>query len=94
MIPRFLARFVKIFKAIGKIPDHIGPLAYLCLCQYAKELLWGNLVFQLSSLVLVFLCGTRKEAHMETRFPPIASQIRDTTRVTHKKHVIIGPRLE
>ena len=71
-------------------PHHF-EIACLCLCQYT---LWGNLVFQLSSLFLVFPCGTRKEARMETRFPPIASQIRDTTRVTRKKHASIGPRLE
>ena len=66
-------------------PHHFA-IACLCLCQYTKKLLWGNLVFQLSSLFLVFPYGTCKEARMETRLPPITSQIRDTTRVARKKH--------
>ena len=45
-------------------------------------------------LFLYYLCGTRKEAHMEIWFPQIASQIYDTTWVTRKKHAIIGPGLE
>ena len=36
-------------------------------------------------LSLYFLCGTRKETHMEIWFPPIPSQIRDTAWVTRKK---------
>ena len=45
-------------------PYH-SVFAYLCLqvCPYTKKLLWENLVFQLSSLVLVLylLCRTHKE---------------------------------
>ena len=59
-----------------------------------KKFLWEILCSSYRILFLYFLCGTRKEARMKTRFPPIVSQIRDTTRVTRKKHVIIGPALE